>query len=198
MLKSILLSAVLTTGVAAAALAQTSTSPSTPSTSPSTTAPATTAPSTAPATTLPTTRPSAAAPSTTVTTTTAAAPNAMKGSTLMDLKVKNNANETIGEIDDVIVSSDGKVEQVIVSVGGFLGIGERKVAIAWQDVKFDANREVAMVNMTKDQLKTAPEFKDRRAAVRTDRPATDRPLTGAVPATPPAPATPADKPKTSP
>ena len=185
MLKSILMSAVLTTGVAAAALAQTSTSPSTPSTSPSTTAPATTAPSPAPATTIPATRPSAAAPSTTVTTTTAAAPNAMKGSTLMDLKVKNNANETIGEIDDVIVSTDGKVEQVIVSVGGFLGIGNHKVAIAWQDVKFDANREVALVNMTKDQLKSAPEFKDRRAAVRTERPA--------VPAT-----TPADKPKTSP
>ena len=197
MLKSLLLSTVLATGVAAAALAQTSTSPSTPSTSPSTTAPATTAPSTAPATTTTTTRPSAAAPSTTVTTT-AAAPNAMKGSTLMDLKVKNNADETIGEIDDVIVSNDGKVEQVIVSVGGFLGIGERKVAIAWNDVKFDANREVAMVNMTKDQLKAAPEFKDRRAAVRTERPATATTAPGSTTTTTTTAPAATDKPKTSP
>lgn len=103
----------------------------------------------------------------------------------MSLNVKNQADETIGEIDDVIVNAEGTIQQVIVSVGGFLGIGERKVAIAWQDVKLDANRDVAMVNMTKDQLKVAPEFKDQRRVTRTDTTRTDtstaqRPMTGST------------------
>jgi hypothetical protein len=89
-------------------------------------------------------------------------PARMAGSHLIGLTLRNTANESIGEIDDVIVDRDGRVREVIVGVGGFLGIGEHKVAIAWDQLRFDANRDVAMVNMTKEQLQAMPEYRADR------------------------------------
>jgi len=127
MLKTLLLSTALTAGIASASIAQTQA----PSTPPAATQ---TQPSVAPA-----------APATTMPATprvTAAAPGTIKGSTLINMDVRNSADEKIGDINDVIVGTDGKVEQVIVSVGGFLGVGARKVAIAWNDVKVDTTGPV--------------------------------------------------------
>ena len=89
-----------------------------------------------------------------------AQPARMEGSHLIGLTLRNPANESIGEIDDVIVDADGRVRQVVVGVGGFLGIGEHKVAIAWDQLRFD--RDVAMVNLTKDQLRAMPEYRATR------------------------------------
>jgi len=47
----------------------------------------------------------------------------------------------------------------MVSVGGFLGVGNREVRIAWSDLKISDNGEKVMVNMTKDELKAKPEYK---------------------------------------
>ena len=94
-------------------------------------------------TTPPATSPPAAAPST--------APGAMKfysstlgqmrASKLIGLNVKNNANETIGEINELILDKDGKVAAVVIGVGGFLGIGQHEVAIDYKslNVKYDPN-----------------------------------------------------------
>jgi len=104
--------------------------------------------------------------------------DAMKGTTIIGTDIKNSADETIGEIDDVVVDSDGKIQHVVVSVGGFLGVGTRYVAVPWSDIRFDRGREVALLNMTKDQLKAAPEYKYNRA----EAPARTMPAPGAVPA----------------
>src|SRR5262245_44728885 len=58
---------------------------------------------------------------------TVAAADALKASTLIGLNVKNPANETVGTINDVVVDPEGKIQQVVVSVGGFLGVGTKKV-----------------------------------------------------------------------
>ena len=107
----------------------------------------------------------------------------MTGSHLIGLTLRNPQNESIGDIDDVIVDRDGRVREVIVGVGGFLGIGEHKVAIAWDQLQFDANRDVAVVNMTKDQLRAMPEYRADRTRNNNNTPAT-----GTTPpvATPPA------------
>ena len=71
-------------------------------------------------------------------------------------------NESVGEIKDIVLGKDGKVAAVIVGVGGFLGMGEREVAISYGGLKFAKdtnNRDVIMVNATKDQLKAAPAWK---------------------------------------
>lgn len=72
---------------------------------------------------------------------------------LIGRDVKNMQNETIGEIESVHINGAGKVDAVVVSVGGFLGVGERLVAISWSELQIAPNGEKVVVNMTKDQLK---------------------------------------------
>jgi sporulation protein YlmC with PRC-barrel domain len=59
-----------------------------------------------------------------------------RGSKLTGLAVYNNNDERVGEINELIVGKDGKIESVVVGVGGFLGIGEHDVAVPFGKVKF--------------------------------------------------------------
>lgn len=81
---------------------------------------------------------------------------------LVGLNITNGENENIGEIKDLIIS-DGKLAGYIVSVGGFLGMGERYVIVEPSSVKVnyieDEKKWTATMAATKEQLKTAPEFK---------------------------------------
>jgi hypothetical protein len=60
----------------------------------------------------------------------------------MDVDVYGADNERIGEIDDVILSRDGQIEAIVVGVGGFLGIGEKNVAIPFDQVEFMADDDM--------------------------------------------------------
>lgn len=63
-------------------------------------------------------------------------PNQWRASNLEGLNVYNNNNENIGEINELIIGQDGQIQAVVVGVGGFLGIGERDVAIPFDQVRF--------------------------------------------------------------
>lgn len=78
---------------------------------------------------------------------------------LIGRNIKNADGETIGEIKSIYLTKDGKVDSVMVSVGGFLGVGDREVRIAWSDLHVTDNGEKVTVNMTKDQLKAKPEYR---------------------------------------
>jgi sporulation protein YlmC with PRC-barrel domain len=84
-------------------------------------------------------------------------------SNVVGLDVYNDQNNDIGKIQDVAFDSSKKITGYIVSVGGFLGLGTRYVAVDPDSVKvsYDASNKVwrATMNATKDQLKAAPEFK---------------------------------------
>jgi sporulation protein YlmC with PRC-barrel domain len=88
----------------------------------------------------------------------------MRASVLIGANVTNTANETVGEINELILDKDGRVVAVVVGVGGFLGIGEREVALDYKslNIKYDpsamtnAGATTVQVNATKDSLKTAP------------------------------------------
>jgi hypothetical protein len=72
----------------------------------------------------------------------------------------------IGSISDLILSKDGKsVEGFVIGVGGFLGLGEKSVALKIDRLKIssgvDGNMQLAM-DMTKDELSNTPTFKSRR------------------------------------
>lgn len=84
--------------------------------------------------------------------------NAIMGSRLNDMTVRNQQDESVGEIDDFVIDQQGKIHQVIVKTGGVLGLGGRKVALNWDQVRIDNSRRVAVVSMTQDQLKNMPEF----------------------------------------
>src|ERR1700743_2555161 len=59
-----------------------------------------------------------------------------RASKLVGVNVYNDANEKIGDINDVILDKAGKVENVILGVGGFLGMGEHYVAVAYDKMKW--------------------------------------------------------------
>lgn len=100
-------------------------------------------------------------------------PQAADAKKLIGRNIKNADGDTIGEIKSVYISSDGTVDSVMVGVGGFLGVGEREVQLAWKDLQIADNGEKVTVNMTKDQLKAmAPyNYKDKswRGKVFSDR-----------------------------
>jgi len=93
----------------------------------------------------------------------AAAPSGADAKKLIGRNIKNANNDTIGEIESVYINADGKVDSVIAGVGGFLGVGERRVRLAWKDLQISDNGEKVVVNMTKDQLKAMPPYSYRDA-----------------------------------
>src|SRR3954453_8165881 len=63
-------------------------------------------------------------------------PGQWRASKLKGLDVYNNSNEKIGEIRGVLLDQSGKAEAVVIGVGGFLGMGERDVALPFSEIKF--------------------------------------------------------------
>jgi len=70
-------------------------------------------------------------------------------------------NNKIGQISDVLVTQDGRVDALIVGVGGFLGVDQKDVAVEFGAVKqtMKDNKVYLTMNATKDALKSAPGFK---------------------------------------
>jgi hypothetical protein len=85
--------------------------------------------------------------------------------------VKNEANETVGEIEEVFVGPDGAIKTIVVSVGGFLGMGTKNVAVKWSDLKIarDGRNLMVKTNWTKDSLKAMPDYKETRPAPATTK-----------------------------
>jgi sporulation protein YlmC with PRC-barrel domain len=81
-------------------------------------------------------------------------------SDLTGATVYNSQDEAIGDVNDVIVSRDGKVDGLVVGVGGFLGIGEKDVAIEMSEIKMMETETgiKLMMDANKDELAAAPEF----------------------------------------
>jgi hypothetical protein len=82
--------------------------------------------------------------------------------------VYDPSDSRIGEIDDVLIDRDGKVLALIVGVGGFLGIGEKHVAVpqsAVQVTNKNNNNWYLVMNTTKDALKSAPGFRYDRTSM---------------------------------
>jgi sporulation protein YlmC with PRC-barrel domain len=78
--------------------------------------------------------------------------------------VYNDQNEKVGSIDDLIINRDDHVVYAVVSVGGFLGMGNHLVAVPYDQLKIntDNNGKVDKIQLngaTKDSLKSMPEFK---------------------------------------
>lgn len=73
--------------------------------------------------------------------------------------------DDIGEINNLIVGRDGSVKAVVAGVGGFLGIGEKNVALRMSEIRFlkkagdDADDYFVVVKSNKEQLEKAPEYK---------------------------------------
>ena len=88
-----------------------------------------------------TAQPAAPAATTTVATNHAAGAKMMlkgnwRASKIIGLNVYNEANEKLGDINELILDKDGKINAVVIGVGGFLGMGEHDIAVSMDKLKF--------------------------------------------------------------
>jgi hypothetical protein len=82
-------------------------------------------------------------------------------SKLLGSDVMNGSNEKVGKVDDMLVTADGTLTVAILDVGGFLGIGARRVAIPVRQLTLSSSGKpkIVLQGATKEALKSLPEFK---------------------------------------
>jgi hypothetical protein len=82
--------------------------------------------------------------------------------------VRSAADEDMGRIVDVLVDRAGQVRAAIIDFGGFLGVGSRKIAVEWNALHFPEPGKPGQrisLELTRDQVNTAPEYKDGKPVV---------------------------------
>jgi len=84
----------------------------------------------------------------------------MTASDFIGKRVYSKAGDDIGEVNDLFVTDKGNVQAVVLGVGGFLGIGEKDVAVSMGAIEMvqDGNAVRLVVDTTKDQLQAAPAY----------------------------------------
>lgn len=103
-------------------------------------------------TTTTTTHPTASAPITT-------SPSQIDAQKLIGKNVQNTADDkTVGSIDSVMLNSSGKVQKVVLGVGGFLGVGKKDVAVDWNQLRVADNGTKITMNADKKQLESMPAY----------------------------------------
>ena len=88
-------------------------------------------------------------------------------SELLGKRVVGAGGEGLGRIVDLLTDPSRGVVTAVVEFGGFLGIGTRKIAIAWSDLRFETEGRqlVATLDIPRDQLRAAPDYKPDRPAI---------------------------------
>jgi hypothetical protein len=81
-----------------------------------------------------------------------------RASKVIGSSVLNDANEAIGKIDDLLVSTDGKAPYAVLSIGGFLGMDSHLIVVPYDSLNLIDNK-IVLPGGTKDSLKMLPEFK---------------------------------------
>lgn len=83
----------------------------------------------------------------------------LSASTINGTKVKNLADENIGEIQDLMINLEtGNVEYAVLSFGGFLGIGDKYFAVPVEALQFSTRDREITLDVDKETLKNAPGF----------------------------------------
>lgn len=81
---------------------------------------------------------------------------------ILGKEVRSATDEKLGRIVDVIVDRRGATRAAVIDFGGFLGVGSKKIAVAWDILTFApaGGEDKIIVQTTRDRLNKAPEFKD--------------------------------------
>ena len=82
--------------------------------------------------------------------------------------VQGADGKDMGRIVDIMVDPAGQARAAIIDFGGFLGVGSRKIAVSWNALHFAGavkNRDDIKLEATRDQLKTAPEYREGNPVV---------------------------------
>jgi PRC-barrel domain len=82
-------------------------------------------------------------------------------------EIRTRVEEDVGRIIDLLADHNGHVQAAVIEFGGFMGIGTRKIAVEWSTLRFEreGKQPVVTLEMTRDQLRRAPEYKSLEPAV---------------------------------
>jgi len=82
---------------------------------------------------------------------------------ILGRQVLSSAGEDMGRVVDIVVDRSGQVRAAVIDFGGFLGVGNRKVAIDWNALHFaptGSREDRITLDLTREQVKAAPEYRD--------------------------------------
>jgi sporulation protein YlmC with PRC-barrel domain len=86
-------------------------------------------------------------------------PRVLSAGTLKGDKVRNSAGEDLGKIEELMIDLEtGRIAYVVLSFGGFLGMGDKLFAIPWEALRLDTDRHEFILDVDKELLKKAPGF----------------------------------------
>ncbi|MFG1462386.1 PRC-barrel domain-containing protein [Xanthobacter sp. DSM 24535] len=102
-------------------------------------------------------------------------------STLIGTKVRGSGDESLGEVNDVLLDRNGAVVGAVIGVGGFLGVGEKDVAVPFNALELVRNNDgdSLVLRKSKEELKAAPQFKEYTAPTSAGAPAKTAPAPAA-------------------
>jgi hypothetical protein len=75
---------------------------------------------------------------------------------ILGADVRNLRDEDLGDIEDVLLGDEGNIEYVLVSRGGFFGIGENLIPLRWQDLSFVPDLDTFVLDVPESVLEQAP------------------------------------------
>ncbi len=93
------------------------------------------------------------------------------GTDFIGTPVTTKDGQQLGKISNLVFDQEGRIELAVIGVGGFLGIGEKEVAVPFDSVKSEVvnNKHVFVVDATKEELKAAPAYKTLNAQAFAER-----------------------------
>ena len=91
--------------------------------------------------------------------------DASTASPILGRQVLDQTGKTAGRIVDVLVDQDGQTRAAVIDVGGFMGLGQRRIAVAWRGLRFNPTDGEITLLMPADQIGAVPEYKPAAAPV---------------------------------
>ncbi|HEY8555235.1 MAG TPA: PRC-barrel domain-containing protein [Burkholderiales bacterium] len=83
----------------------------------------------------------------------------LQASELIDARVQNPQGEELGRVEDLLVSRDGDVAQVVIAVGGVLGVGQKRVTVPYEELRVSRDGETLFIARTREELEALPEYR---------------------------------------
>jgi sporulation protein YlmC with PRC-barrel domain len=87
---------------------------------------------------------------------------------ILGRQVLSSAGEDMGRVIDIVVDKTGQVRAAVIDFGGFLGVGNRRVAVDWAALRFaptGSRYDRISLELTREQVNAAPEYRDGRSLV---------------------------------
>jgi sporulation protein YlmC with PRC-barrel domain len=79
--------------------------------------------------------------------------------TVLGMRIRNEQGRDVGEIDNLLIDTqNGRISHVVVGVGGFMGVGEKKVVVPWSDLKIASDGKQPVATLEQAKLESAPRW----------------------------------------